>query len=1710
MGDAAELSTASTDRLIYESAKCKVFHRVDADGRAFAVKVLTYEFPTPDDISAFFNEFDIIDGLRLSGARNVVRKSRENNRHVLVLDWIDGEPLRTAFRDKSDDIVDVLHIAIAAAKSLAEVHEHKIIHRDVSSYNFLVDLQERRVSLIDFGISTRLNLKQPYVGNPERIEGTLAYVSPEQTGRMNRTVDYRSDLYSFGIVLYEMLTGDVPFRSEDALELVHAHLAKVPQPLYPEQPEVPEALSLIVARLLAKNADDRYQSALGVVHDLERCLAEYQRHGKDFAPFTLGTADHSSVFRLPEQLYGREAEVATIIDTFEACADGECKLLLVGGYSGTGKTALVHEVHKPITARRGQFCSGKFDQFQRATPHFAFIEAFRDLVDTLLTQDETRLATLRARLAEALGEEGRVLTNVLPNLEHIVGVQPPVREVGGAEAQNRFHYVFRKFVRALCTADHPVVIFIDDLQWADSASLDLLSVLMTDPELGHLLLICAYRENEVDSTHPFIRTVDEIEEAGLPADRLRVENLARSDLIALLSDALGATADAVTPLATLVHDKTGGNAFFATEFLKSLAEEELLFFDTETGKWGWDAERIARKNIADNVVDLMAGKVLRLDDRVRESLQIAACVGNRFDVRTLAQVAEVATTRIATRLKPALAEGLILPMGGDSFKFSHDRIQQAVYSLIDDADKERTHLKIGRRLRSEPEEKHEAGRIFEIANQLNLGRALIEDTSEREALAELNLDAGRRAKLNSAFSTALDYLQTGITLMEARDDPWASRYDLTLALYTEATEAAYLSGEFDRMDGWFHEILTRAGTILEKVKPYEIRILAYKAENKFMEAIETGLELLENLGERFPANPHMGHVVADLARTWSALRGRSNDDLMALPLMSDPEKSAVMRIIADIMSSVYWGRPNLVPLLAFRMVRLSLRFGNHPVSCFAYGSYGVLMCGVLGAMREGKRFGQLALDLLEKLDAKEWKAQIYVTPYALIFHWNQHVRTTLRPLQQSFQIGMETGLIEFACVNTNIYCIQAFLCGQPLARMEEETRAYSSLYRQFKQETNFNYNEVFRQAMLNLMGRSSDPVALTGEAFDEARMLAQNVERSDKTGTFFIHFNKLLLCYFFRRFDEARVQAAEARKLLDAVLAKFEIPNHHFYECLTLLALAERAKGRERVSLLARARFDMAKLKRWGRFSPENYRHKYDLCAAELARIQGRDGAARLAYDRAIAGASENDYLHEQALAYELAGRYYAATDRRVLAEFHLKAAYSTYREWGAGAKLQDLAQTFPKYLSSGEEDATRISARTTGTSLLNGAALDIATVLKASTTISSEVVPSSLLSVLMNIVLENAGAQRGALILDGPEGLLVQAAAETGGAEPLVLQAMALDDSTDLLVPTVKFVHRTGEPVVISDAASDERVTDEAYLSRHAPKSILCVPIMNRGKSTGVLYLENNLTVGAFTKDRVDLLTLLSGQIAVSIDNAMLYAQLEQKVAERTAELEQEKRKSDDLLLNILPVETAKELKQKGHADARHYDRVTVLFTDFSGFTEMSAQLSPADLVEEIDACFKAFDLIAEKHRIEKIKTVGDAFMAAGGLPVPNSTHAENVVAAALDMRDFMLARNAEERGKTMGLRIGVHTGPVVAGIVGLKKFQYDIWGDTVNTASRMESAGEVGRVNVSQTTFDLVRDKFDFTFRGELEAKGKGKIPMYFANGPREDAPVGADDEH
>ena len=1688
--------------LIFESKKSKLYRIDDSEwGKPVLLKILNYEFPTPQEINQFYNEYEILSELSIPGVRKPLKRTKYKGRHCMYLEWIEGKTLTDSFKGKQNDIADFLHLAISMASGIGELHSKNIVHKDLNPNNLLVNLQEREVKIISFGIASKIDFKEQHLGNPENLEGTLTYMSPEQTGRMNRVVDYRTDLYSLGITFYEMLTGSPPFEHKDALEIVHSHLTLTPRQVSRVNKQVPKVISDIVDTLLSKKAEDRYQSAFGLKQDLEACLQGIEKK-KKIEPFQLRSNDFSGRFSLPQKIYGRDSELNTLFRKFEKAAQGGLETVLVAGYSGTGKSVLVREIHRPITEKKGYFIEGKFDQFQRAVPYYAFLQAFNEFINIILTEKKEKYDSIKSRITETLGEEGKVLTDVLPAMELIIGPQKEVPELAGAEAQHRFKYVFRKFITSLSTAENPLVLFIDDLQWADSSSLGLLETLNSDPDNGFLLCIGAYRDNEVTPSHPLMTTIEDLKEKGANIETIKIDNLPLDDINDLIADSLLQSKQNCLDLTELVYEKTRGNAFFITQFLNSLYAEQLLFFNYEEKQWNYSLQLIKEKNISDNVVELIAGKAKKLPEKAQNALKLASCIGNTFEIEMLAIIDESSPGETLKELQIALAESLILP-NGEQYKFAHDRIQQAVYSLIPEKEKNNLHLKIGRLLLHNLGQAKIDDHLFDIVNQLNWGISLLSSTEEQDHLADLNLKAGKKAKESSAFKVAYDYLSNGISLQSP--DAWTKQYKVTLDLYTLAAETAYLNGDFDQMNLHITSVLDNSTELLDKVKVYEIRILSFKAENKLLDAINTGLELLNQLGERFPKNPKLPHVMVNLIKTKLKLRGKSITHLENLPIMENEQKIAAMRIIADIASCSYWATPNLFPLLMFRMVNLCLKYGNTALSSFAFSTYGVIMCGVLGQMKVGYEFGKLGLILLEKFKAKEWKAQVYTPIYCLIVNWNEHIDKTLKPLQESYHIGLETGAIEFACINTNIYCIHAYLSGKSLERLEIETKAYSQSFARFKQETNFNYNEVYRQPMLNLMGKSADPTIMTGEAFDEEKMMRQNDERNDRTGQFFIHFNKLILCYIFKDFEKAIHHAAEARKLLEAVLAKFEIPNHHFYEALSMLALYDKATSKERRNFMNRINKSMRQIKKWSKDAPENFQHKYDLLKAEKMRVTKKHNKIGLLYDKAIKGASENQFIHEEAMIHELAGKYYLSINSENLTEFYLKESYNAFREWGAQAKLVSLEQEYPQYVSgmSRYEGAGKeMGVDTKSSTISSGAFLDINTVLKSSSTISSEIVLEKLLRTLIKIVMENAGADRGILLLRSEDDFVIQAIATDSGNKIEVMQNLDYENSGLLAERVISFVTQSKKSLVIQDAQNDIRYLGDSYVKESEVQSILSLPIVNRGINTGILYLENSLTSGAFKQDRIELLSLLSSQIAVSIENALLYENLEQKVEERTNQLAEEKKKSDKLLLNILPVEIAEELKSKGTTTPKKFEKVTVMFTDFKGFTKLSENLSPEELVKNIDTCFSAFDRIIGKYGLEKIKTIGDSYMCVGGLPIENSTHAEDAVNAALEIIQFMKEQREKSKVKNspvFEIRVGLHTGPVIAGVVGFKKFVYDIWGDTVNTASRMESSGTEGKINVSGTTYEIIKEKYNCSYRGKVQAKSKGEVEMYFVESLR-----------
>ena len=1519
----------------------------ESDRSPAIIKILNTEYPTIEQITRLRHEYKISSDLKLEGIVKPHSLEKYKNSFALILEDCGGQSLRHHLAGKSIKIQKFLPLAIQVAQTLGEVHQNQIIHKDIKPSNIIISPDFEQVKITDFSMATRLSREVHQNSNTTVLEGTLAYISPEQTGRMNRDLDYRTDLYSLGITFYEMLTGELPFNSTDPLELIHSHIAVTPVPPHQLNNEVPQMVSSIVMKLLAKNAEDRYQSAFGVKADLENCLNQLQTTGK-IESFIPGRIDKSGQFLIPQKLYGRTKEVADLMAAFERVSFGKSEMVLVSGYSGIGKTSIVNEIHKPIVRQRGYFIAGKFDQFKRDIPYAGITQAFESLMQQLLTTSSDELAIWKQKLLSKLGQSGGIIIAVVPSVELIIGSQPAVPQLGPTEFQNCFHRLFKEFLNVFAQAEHPLVLFLDDLQWADSASLKLIQELVTDLDSRFFLLIGAYRDNEVNSTHPLVQTVEKIQQTGAQVHNIIIPYLELKSVTELVRDTLGNETEKLKSLAELIFNKTGGNPFFITQLISTFHSEKLLAFDFNLGAWQWDIGEIAAAGIADySVVELVARNIQQLPEETQQVLKLAACMGNRFSLEHLAIVREKSSSETAADLWDALQAGLILPMSdaykiplldqeivkkyqtGETpipqnnqnhpaiiqrsidYRFLHDRVQQATYSLIPDSQKKQTHLKIGYLLLHKQKGGHGSTaptvseiveNIFDIVNQLNIGVEFITNQEQREELANFNLIAGKKANSSAAYEAAFKYFNTGLELLP--DRAWQSHYDLIMELHAEALESSYINTEFERAFQLSEVIISRAKHLLEKVKVYELKVIFYFNQDQAQDSIDIAIEALNLLEIYIPKKPQKLNILIELFLTKLALRNKQIEDLLELPPMTDPNKIAAIRILTNMTPAAFVVAPDMFPLIAFKMVTLSLKYGNAPLSSFAYANYGVIHCAVLGDMDSGYRYGQMAQALLERFHTNLHNSQISLSFNSFIRHWSEHVRASFTGLIEGIQSGLETGDVNNACYCASFYSYYILLSGEPLDSVETKQSQYIQMLVNYQNKFMIYQARVGAQVVLNLQGKTANPCLLIGEQFNEETMLPVLEKSQNNLAIFVVYLSKSWLNYLFKDYAKSAENAIAASNYSEAVMSMLYVPIHNFYYSLALLALYPTASKSEQNKHLKKVASLQKKMKHWALNSPGNYQHKYDLVEAEKARVLGQYEKAAMYYDRAVKGASENEYLHEAALANERAAEFYLAGDRPKVAEIYLIDAYYGYIHWGATAKVKHLESEYPMSLppaSVAKSSADRtITSTNTSTSSSHNSLLDLTTVLKASQALASEIVLERLLEKLMKIAIENAGAQKGFLLMPKSGKLVIQAAASVQSADIAVEQCPTVAPGEVLPMTVINYVERTHSDVLLSEATKEGLFTQDSYIKRQKVRSALCTPILNQSKLVGILYLENNLTSEAFSTTRLEILKMLSSQAAISLENAVLVANLsdakekledysqtlEVKVEKRTQEL--------------------------------------------------------------------------------------------------------------------------------------------------------------------------------------------------------------------------------
>ena len=1369
-----------------------------------------------------------------------------------------------------------LRLAIGIASELGEVHRRGFVHKDIKPANILINSDSGEVRLTGFGLASQLARERQRPEPPESIAGTLAYMAPEQTGRMNRSVDSRSDLYAFGVTLYQMLTGSLPFNAADPIEWVHCHIARKAVPPHERVVHVAPVLSAIVMRLLAKTAEERYQTAAGVEADLRRCLVLWKTDHR-IGEFPLGESDAPDQLMIPEKLYGRAREIETLLGSFTRVVEGGVsELVLVSGYSGIGKSSVVNELHQVLVPLRGLFAAGKFDQYKRDIPYSTLAQVFQSLVQPLLGKSDSDLAAWRDVLREALGANAGLVVDLVPEVALIIGEPAPVPELPPREARQRFQLTFRRFIEVFARPEHPLVLFLDDMQWHDEATLDLIESLLTRSDPQNLMLIGAYRDNEVNSTHPLMRKLDAIKAAGGKVKEITLTPLDQEHLEQLMADALHCEPERVAPLACLVHDKTAGNPFFANQFIASLAEEGMLSFDHQAAHWSWDLDRIRTKGYADNVVELMVSKLTRLSAQTQQDLQMLACMGSSVELALLGTVSLRPVDDFHGGLWEAMRAGLIA-CTEHSCRFVHDRVQEAAYSLIPEEARAQIHLRIGKALAASipPEKLHEM--IFEIVNQLNHGAHLITSQEEREKLAELNLIAGKRAKASSAYASALTYLRAGMSLL--REDTWDRQQALAFALELHGADCELWTGALPSVEECLAALATRAVDTVQRAAVASRRVDLYTMLGAPDRAVAVGLEYLRHVGIDWVAHPTQQEARREYERIWSQVGSRPIEDLIDLPLMEDPESRATLDVLTALGPPTLFTDENLYALTTCGAVNLSLARGNSDAAPPHYAAVGLIAGDRFGHYDAGYRLGKMACDLTERPGLKRLGGKTY-SVFALVVPWTRPLREAIDPARRAFQMANEQGDLTFVAYACRKISSFLFASGDPLDQVERE----AVLGLEFARTVRFGFAADQISAPLALVrmlrGETTKFGSLDFGLFTESSYEARLTGHPAQALPECFYWIRKLQARFFAGDYQSAIDASEKAERCFSTSASVSVmllerAEYHLYAALSRAACCNPAGpdlyAKHREALSAHEK----QLREWAENCPQNFEDRAVLVRAEIARIEGRLPEAMDLYERAIRAANSNGFVQNEALSYELAARCYAARGFKAFAHLYLGNARRAYLRWGAFGKVRQLDQHHPdlKEDDRGSGAAGMIDAPVED--------LDLATVIKVSQAVSGELVPEKLIESLLRTAIEHAGADRGLLILPRDGEFLIQAEAKTSGSSVSVSLRETPVSADELPESVIRYAARTRESVSLNDTSAGSLYSTDEYIGAQGVRSILCLPLMKRGALVALLYLENRFAPGVFTPGRISVLKVIASQAAISLENSSLYRELQKREAE-------------------------------------------------------------------------------------------------------------------------------------------------------------------------------------------------------------------------------------
>ncbi|CAH1219731.1 Adaptive-response sensory-kinase SasA [Paenibacillus allorhizoplanae] len=1497
---------------IYQSERNILYRAVHKQsGEKVIIKTLNSDFPITADIARLKREYEIGALLEIPGIVKPRALPKFQNSVALVMEDFEGETLSTYFPLFQQSIEAFLQAAIQLTKIIGEVHQRYIIHKDIKPSNIIMNREKQIMKLGDFSISSVTRERQEML-DPLLLEGTLSYMSPEQTGRMNRIIDYRTDYYSVGVTFYEMITGRLPFQTEDPLELLHCHFAVTPIPPDRVRIGIPKALSEIIMKLLSKDAEDRYQSAYGIIQDLEQVLLSI-RSGEDLHNFRVGHYDMTDMFQIPQGLYGRNSEINKLLHVYTNVVHGSAEVVWVTGDSGYGKSFLIAEAMKTIMKDVGWFLSGRFEPNKHHVSYHAIAKALRELVRQLLTGKDDQLAEYRVQLLRVLGSSGKVLIDLVPELELLIGEQPAVKQLPPQETQNRLHFLLQQFLLFFCAKDRPIVLFLDDLQWADAASLQVLDLLLNDAQLKYFLFIGSYRseyeKNSLSSLH--VQLLNKLP-ARLVEARIVLQELNIQDVGQLIAESLKSEIGQVAELADLVVNKTGGNPFFVKQFLTELHEQKLLAFNYEVNRWQWDMNEIQKLRITDNLMFLLAEKLERMPSRTQRVMRLAACLGVSFDLEALGIIMQASYGATLHELEGAIQSGLIIPVGMDykffhdalgrsvarniRFVFVHDSIQEAIYGSVETAKLSEMHHNIAQMLLTELSEDEIEQRLFEIVNHLNIGSELVTEHPAFIQLFEYNVSAGRKAKSSNAYRSALQYYNKALQILKQIKGMELAELSYTIRL--EKSEVLYLNGQADEAESSYEQLLQEATTVEQKLELYNLQVVLYTNVGKQHQSVKLGLKALAEQGIRIPEAPVSASILLAYLDVKRKIGFRNTLQLYDLPIMEDAYRSKLMNLMMSVAISAYFVNTNLYVLFMLNMTKLAMNYGNSPTMAYVYGSYGLILGSGFGDYQGGYQYGQLGKRMNERFQSHQFRSKSYFSFGLFVTPWVKPLHNCLALLKDSFRTGIEDGDLVFAGYALTYQVLVKDLQGVALSELYEYLVKNYRILEQTNHHDTLLMMEMLRMVILNLEGKTLNPLLIGNDEGEEERFVRKLEVHSNQVIIHVFSVKKMMLSFLFGQYDDAVNMGRMAESRQVASFGLFHIPENYFYFVLSITAKFPEASLSDRKWFTKQVKKMLRKMEKWSSHCPENFLHLSLLMRAEWDRVTGHGRRAEQRYENAIRQAREQGFIQHEAIASELAGRYYKQIGRERIAKTYFVDAYFGYVNWGAKAKADDLRLRYPAYFTGRAESLDWATTKISDYSLQ---AIDFKTIMNTSRSLSSEVNLEQLIKRLMEIVTYSSGAERSILVLKDKDRLYVEAEMlASAGKDSCRVSSVLLETRDNVPQSVIQYVARMKEGIVLDDAEKSTLFSYDPYIRQAESKSIFCEPILHQGNLIGVFYLENNLIRNAFTSDRLDVIKLLSAQAAISIENARLYNDLESKVKERTNELILMETSRRDLLSNI------------------------------------------------------------------------------------------------------------------------------------------------------------------------------------------------------------------